>query len=442
MPQLSQSGRLLTAVIYKGGYVYYFLPGDTAATLATNNTGEDPPLNPSGLIYSATNNQRIYICDGVNYCYFAPSDNSVNLWEATAGGMPEDSEGNVGRLICTWRGRTVIAGLEGEPHNIYFSAVGVPTDFNTSPDNPSPTMAVALNASPLGLIGDVVTSICPFSDDVLIIFGDHSIYLLRGDPADGGRLDLVTNTIGAVWGRPWCMGPDGSVYFFSNKMGIYRFLPGAAPQRISQPIDNLLADVDTGTNGITMAWDDARQAVVVHITPLEEAAAATHYTYESRPMAWFQRVYANPDHNPLCCITLDGNLPDDRVVVIGSWDGYLRALSADNPTDDGIPIASSVIIGPVLNSVGDDMMLHEIQAVLAHASGAVTCEVLTGETAEIALASDPVETFEWAQDRNFTELVRVSGHALYLRLSSSEQWAMESIRMLVSTTGDLRRRGL
>src|SRR6202020_709199 len=117
--------------------------------------------------------------------------------------------------------------------------------------NPVPyvaTAAVAGNNSTVGVVGDVVTALIPYSDDLLIFGGDHTIYIMTGDPAAGGQIDLVSDAIGMAFGIPWCKDPYGTVYFFSNRTGIYTLVPGQAPVRISQNIEQILFGIDTGTN--------------------------------------------------------------------------------------------------------------------------------------------------------------------------------------------------
>ena len=455
MPQLSQSGRIVKLVTVSQGHCFFALPGDTTWTATTNATGEIPPLNATGLIYSASNIQKLWFADGVNYVYYDPSNDTVYPWLATAGTLPQDSDGNTPRHIVTWRGRTVVSGLFLEPQNIFFSSVGDPTNWDYAPENPTATQAIALNLANMGLIGDTVTSLCPYTDDVLIVFGDHSINLLRGDPLDGGRRDLVTDTIGAVWGKPWCMDPYGTVYFFSNKMGVYTLVPGQKPLRISQSIDNLLSRINTGTHGITMVWDDAHQGCHLFITLLEEVAETTHYWFDWRTQAWWQVKFGNKDHNPLCTCILDGNEPEDRVVLTGGWDGYVRAMSLDAAEDDGEAIESEVVIGPILTAMFDEVMWGEMQAVLGTDSGEVGYELYSGATAELALAAleartEPTATGTWSGSngedgeyggRNVTELVKSAAHAHYLRLFSTEQWAFEALRVKIGARGQVRRRG-
>jgi hypothetical protein len=438
--QPSQSGRVVTLVAVSQGNVFGTQPGGTTWTEATNLTVNTPPLNISGLVYSSANNQKLWFVDGTHYCVFDPTANTVSAWTASQGTMPVDSAGNTARLICTWRGRQVLSGLVLDPQNWFMSAVSDPTNWNYNPISITPTQAIAGNKSPLGFIGDVVTTLIPYTDDVLVFGGDHTIYMMQGDPMAGGQIDLVSDAIGMAWGIPWCKDPYGNIYFVSNKTGIYTLVPGQQPQRISQPIEQLLHQIDTGANGIRLLWSDRFQGLHVFVTLLANPAPTIHFFYEVRSGAWWTDVFANSNHNPLCCVTLDGNTPGDRVPLIGSWDGYVRAIdSAAN--DDGTPIYSSTLIGPLLTTDLDDMMLYDMQAILGETSAAVNYAVFVGSSAEHALANPPVATGTWQPGRNLDTFVRRAGHAIYVQLSSSSQWAMEAIRCRLGTLGKVRRRG-
>ena len=445
--QTSSSGRIVYLTAISKGVVYYTTAGQKTRTAATNNTGNTPPLNFTGIIQSSVNNLKMYFADGTNWVYFDPSDTSVNTLTASAGSLPIDSAGNKPRLTATWRGSTVWGGLLLDPQNWFISKQGDATNYNYGSTSPSSTDAVAGNNSPLGLIGDAVTGICPYTDDILIFGGDHTIWMMRGHPLAGGSLDLITDQCGFAWGKAFCKAPDGSVYFCSNQMGIYQFVPGHSfPQRVSHGIEQLLQDVNSGTNTITMAWNDRYQGLHVFITPTANAAASKNMThkhlfYEARTGAWWQDSFANYRHNPLCTLTYDGNLPTDRVTLIGSWDGYVRSISSDATTDDGYPIESSVTLGPILTKDLDDVKWKEIKAVLGEESGDVGFAVHVGTSAEKALDSAPVRTGTWSAGRNFTHSVNRSGHACYVKLTATTPWAYEACKAVVELTGQVRRRG-
>ncbi len=224
-------------------------------------------------------------------------------------------------------------------------------------------------------------------------------------------------------------------------MGIYSLQAGGLPQRISQPIESLLKLVNTGTYTVRLIWDDRFQGLHVFVTYTASQSANQHFFYEARTGAWWQDTFANQAHNPLCVCTLDGNLPTDRVALIGSWDGYVRYLNPAATTDDGSNIIGEVVIGPILTKDMDEVMLHEIQAVMSENSGSVTFRVYVGNTAEAALASAAVVTGTWASSRNLANFVRRAGHAIYVRISATTPWAMESIRCRIESLGKVRRRG-
>lgn len=440
--QLSQSGRLVSLLAVSQGVVKVMNPDDDDWTAVTNNTGEEPALNFSGVMDSTPHLQKMYYADGINYVYYDPTSNSVELWEAdTAGTIPFGSDGNTGRLLCTWRDRVIISGIYDDPHNIFASAVGDAHDFDYSPLNPSPAQAWALNLADQGQVGDVVTGLCAWNDDVLIVFCDHSVFLLRGDPQAGGEVDKVSDKIGAAWGRAWCLAPDGTVYWISNRSGIYSMVPGGTPQRISTKIDSLLVDLDMGANIFRMAYDDRRQEIRLFVTPMDESAPSTHFTIELRTQGWVKDVFKNSDHNPLCVCEFDGNDPGDRVILLGCWDGYVRKVDHQADTDDGVVIESLVLLGPLLTSNTDEVKLTSLQAVLGLDSADVAYDILTGKTAEEALAAEGVAGGVFSESRGYNQFVNRAAHAIYVRLQSTGKWAMEGIRAgMSSVLSPVRRR--
>lgn len=444
--QTSQSGRVVTLVSVQKGQVYAAQAGDTAWTAAVNATGRASPLNVTGQIFSSANNQKLYFADGRNYAVYNPATNTVSNWTttpSTGGTLPRDTDGNAPRLICTWRGRTVLSGLLLDSQNWFMSHVSDPNDFNYAPEDVSPAQAVAGNASSLGFVGDVVTALIPYSDDLLIIGGDHSLWAISGDPMSGGQIDLISDVTGTAWGQSWCKSPDGTVYFLSNRTGVYALQPGQGPPvRISQQVEQLLLDLDTGVNIFRMVWNDRFQGFHLFATPGTGPSGTTHFFWEARSRAWWTDTFADTAMNPTACCIFDGNLPTDRTVLVGSWDGVVRRFDSTTGNDDGEVIASRVVLGPILTSNMDEVLLKDVQAILAQGNGAaVSYAIRVGASAESALTADPVATGTWNSGRNLTNLVRRSGHAVWVELSSTGRWAMEAIRLRVAAQGKVRRRG-
>lgn len=435
--QLSESGRVVTGVAVSQGVVKYANAGDTVWTQATNNSATTPPLDATNLNFGSPLNGFVYFVDGLNFRFFDPSTGIVDDWVASAGSLPIDSDSRAPRIIETWRGRIVLAGLLGKAYDWYMSRIGDATDFLYAPPVPpgsAPDDPVSSETGPQGIVGDVVTAFVPFNDDIAFFGCSHSIYMLQGDPNDNGQISLVTEAIGFAFGRAWCKGPDGTVYFFSNRCGIFSLVPGMQPKRLSQNIEQLVQDVNSGLIRVTMMWDDRFQAVHVWLTPFD-GSATDHLVFEVRTNAWFQEEYDNDLHNPLCACQFDGNNPEDRVVLIGSFDGVVRFLDPNSDTDDGRTIFSTVVFSPILSPGLDDMILTEWQAVLGSESGSVTWGILAGTTCEEALASDPQETGTWDPGRNDTQRPNVRSHVLYPQITAKGAWRMESIRAVVRIGG-------
>ncbi len=406
------------------------------------NAGGGSLSSTARRVRNAVLRRKMYFVDdnGTNYSLYNPVTNSLDAWTPTEGTMPVDGIGKKARLIAAWRDRAILSGLPEDPSNVFASKSGDARNWNYSPASQSPLQAWALNAAGAGQIPDIVTALMPYSDDVCFIGCDHELWALSGDPAAGGKLDMVSRQTGVAWGNAWCMDTFGNIYFLSNHTGVYRMVPGEQPTRISQPIDSMLADIDLRKNVINLVWNDRRQGLRVYVTNIVRAQPCTHYFWEQRSGAWQPDEFADEDFNPLCCTTFAGNTGNNRTVILGSFDGYVRFETDDAPNDDGVSFESDVWLGPILTKDLDDLLLKEIQAVLGKDAGQVTYEVYVGKTAEEAFYSTARETGSLFEGRSTTIPARWAGHAIYLRLTSTNAWALESIRMMIQGTGMVRRR--
>lgn len=425
--QSNAAGLLKTIVVVKAGIPYVADVGGTSWTTPTNDTGSNPPLNSTGIIRGTVHNQKLYFFDGTHTCYYDPSLNQVKTWGASAGTFPANSSGAYATFGGTYRGRVVHCIAQ----NWLMSEVDDATDYNYSPASTSPTQAVAGNNSSLGLVGDILTGFVPFGDDYAIFGSDHALHLLAGDPMAGGQIGLVSDKVGMAFGQAWCKGPDNALYFFSNTRRIFRMGRGEAPQPISDPIDSMLESINTGTYTVTMEWNDLMRAFVVFITKTASAGSAQHFLWDQSTGGWFPFNFGNINHNPLCCATIDGNDADDRVMLIGSWDGYVRCFSLSAVKDDGTDCTSEVWLGPIVTDTFEAMELRELQPEFGEDSGNVTYSIYVGRTAEQALESTAVQTGTFRAGRGHTVHVKRAGHAIYVKLTATSPWAIEKIRTSV-----------
>jgi len=168
-------------------------------------------------------------------------------------------------------------------------------------------------------------------------------------------------------------------------------------------------------------------------------ANANNWFFDARSKGWFKDVFASADHNPMSLVVFDGDSPDDRVLLIGSEDGYVRKIDSSVVTDDGTAIESFVILGPL--SGGDTtipLILSELQAHTDPDGNTLTYEVLIGDTPEAALDTEAATfsgdgTFEAGM--SFVDQPRERGYYVYLKVGTTDAsaaWALEKIRAKLS----------
>ena len=109
-----------------------------------------------------------------------PDARTVGLVQCTGGTFPSSENA----IITTYRDRLVWA--VGSVW--YMSRVGDPGDYNYAADVQDAGRAVAGTNSDAGLPGDPITGMVPVGYEFLVMFGEQSTWVLRGDPAFGGQL--------------------------------------------------------------------------------------------------------------------------------------------------------------------------------------------------------------------------------------------------------------
>lgn len=438
----AQNIRTLKLLAVAGGSIYRDNAG--AWTVLTAGTGVLDANQPT--VFSAVLDGIAYYVDGTSYIKATAATNTAATWTASPGTLPTNSS-NTARLICTWRRRIVLAGVATDGHNWFMSASGDPLDFDYTPEPQRETQAVAGNQHVSGECPDVITGLFPWSDDLLLMFGDHSIWQMTGDPMAGGRLDAVSEQIGGAWGRPFCKAPDNRLYFVSSRGGFYRLTMGEGLQRISERrIESKLDSVDLNTTVVRLFWDDKLQEVGIILTPLT-ATATTHYAWDSRNGpdgmgAFWPDRYASTDLDPVCVHVYDGDDPDDRVVLVGCKDGRVRKRDYAADDDDGHAIDSYVWFGPLKADNLECLRLNEVEVTLAQDSDPVQMDVFTGGTAEAAFNNPSVFQAILHEGRNRSLWVRRSGNAIYLRLRQqtlNRFWAFEACRAEVSQQRGMHR---
>jgi hypothetical protein len=365
-------------------------------------------------------------------------DFSPDLQDATLTG---DDRGDIyegefaARFSTLYRGRLVLYGLFTDPQNWFMSAVGDPLDWDYHPATTSATQAVAGTNADADRLGDVLTCCAPFSDDLMIMGGDHTLWVMRGDPAAGGVIDAISYETGIAGAEAYTFDPQGNFYFFGSGT-VWRIGAGLStePEPLSRDsLERTFGEIDLTEYRIKLIWDTGGEGIHIFIVPSSEPSTAPyHYWFDLRTGSFWRDQFP-AGHGPTAVHNFDADDPNDRALLLGGFDGYIRRIDDTATDDDGTAIESYVDIGPFV--VAGDLLISRLvltQAILAEGSDPVRLEVYGADTAENVVNSDTprfVRTLNAGRSAQLRQ--RVRANAVRFRLhndsATSRYWALESM---------------
>lgn len=436
-----------------GGYVTPAL-GPNLRLLDPSKTDTSVIDSGSRYISSASLIGNLFISDGLNYFYLDPKSNSptytngkVELWQPkTSGYMPQRA-----KLVFSWRDRIGLSRCPDDPQNFYLSATNDPFDWDLNPPTPTITQAFVGNLTPAGLLPDLPNAFIPYTDDVLIVLCDHSIWQVSGNPLRGGEIDRISGVVGGSFGKPYCVDPEGAIYFHGSRGGIFVMAPKSTPIRLStESIDADLAEIDLNSYFVELAWDDRAQGV--HVFQLPYGAGGTpvqHWFFERRTKAWIPQKYGrsgSTGNQPTAVAVYDGDSPNDRRILLAGEDrriGYFDTSAKGDrsgATNGSGAIYSYALIGPIVTREQNDRRsrLCHLEVTLASDRGGCNCEVYMSDVPDVIGGAAWSGELQPGYNR---VNVRARGRYIFLRLYNSESgrdWAFESASASIADAGRVR----
>ena len=419
--------RLPHVVVVSGGAIY---SGSlTAGLVASDNPTGNLVISPDATFQAAFG--KVYFCDGTStgYKILDLLTNTVTDWEAAveaagAGLVPPvvtklPQDGLLGcRIIALYRGRIVLAGLSTDPQNWFMSAAGIPAvgvegplDWNYNPNPFVETQAVAGNNSVVGLVGDLITCLAPISDDLMVMGGDHTLWIMSGDPAAGGRIDNISQQVGISGPDAYAVDPFGVFYFFGNGV-LWKMEKGSLPEPISRGrLDKTFGNIDLATTSVKLLWDDANHGLHIFFQPLSNTTA-THYFWDARVDGFFPQQFPTV-YGPACVLLYDGDQPTDRALWLGGFDSYIRKLDTTRNDDDGFAIQSRIRFGPMnAGQVWANSRISKIVTKLDADSDPVTFRVHAGNTPQEAATTSAIAFGKTLTPLNPYATPRITGNSL------------------------------
>ena len=391
--------------------------------------------------------QMFFVDNGLYKVYDPIKDGGVlEPWEAdTAGEIPEGC-----RLAAFYRGRMVLARSDREPNTIFASAVGDPYDWDFFPKVDRLTKAFGGANQDTARNPDVVNALAPFYDDVLLVGGDHSITQYRGDLSEIGQIDYFTDVTGMAFGDSWALSPEGLMYFFGSRGGVWVMSP-TVDGRSQPPIEltrdtiaETLRDVDLSQYMPKLVWDQECQGLHVFITPLTGSVSATtqHWFWEARTKSWWPQLFGATTLQPYSAALLEGLTPSDRKVAIGCDDGYVRVFDKTASNDDGTAIESNVLIGPIFApDTPAEQRISSLHAIVANIGAGCRYTLYASDNPESL--GTAVASGDLVAGYNDRVPARARGGYIWIKLENATgggQWALESLHAELHLAGRRRDR--
>lgn len=440
-----------------GGKAYY---GTDSSNLIEITGGSTNRVSSLSLISGTLLDGVQYLVDGTGI-YMIDYTVDPPLWgtyTASSGTSPASTHP---RVCCTYRKRLIVGGglADAQPENFYASKVGNAHDWNYN--GPGPDSAWAGNAAKSGQPGEPVTALIPLGDDALVIGCDRSVWLMNGDIADGGRIDVISRGIGIVNQNAWGLDPNGNLYFVGQN-AFYRMNRGV------YTIEDLSTDkypsffvapLDVGAYQVV--YDKDRHGFWIFKTPVNQSAA-TQLWYDLRTQGFFPIQFPN-GVGPLRSMSFEhaGNALPREILMSGFPSGgtnngtnkvELYKLAATNATDAGSAINSYVWLGPAQPSgstvqearmIQCDFTLGETPAGFLNTDWNVTYTLQSGNSAYQAFnAPHDTRTGTFTTPgRQTAQRTRLRGQAFWCKLANStggKIWNVENVGAMYLAGGRVR----
>lgn len=382
--------------------------------------------------------ERIYgltvLGDGRRYLVYDEANDTLRDFSASVKGyLPPRA-----KLALAHRGRLYLAAADN-PFALYASRYGDVFDWDLGPIVEDVAQAVAGTTSSQGAVPERISALMPLTDDVMLVGTSRSLYALTGDLGEGGRLDLVDRSNGVAFGYAWCIGSRG-LYYFSASGGVWLRTAEGAQLVSAGRIQRRLEDVDQRLYRIELGyrWQDRTVHVfVIPVTSFVEDIA--HYVLEEATGAWhIDRFAGGVGRQVTCVATLRGGAAQERTLAMGFVDGYVRELAAWAEDDDGEPISSRALLGPLLPpSEAREGHIRAFYGQLASDQGSVEVGVRAGDALD---SPGPLlESGVLEPGRGYGVTARGAGAALFVEVSGlGRAWAihhLEADAMLLGEKG-------
>lgn len=405
-------------ITVSGGRTYRQSVGSTSLTRID---GGSAAFSPGRKVAGFTAFNKTYLTDGLVNMVYDPNGSGAGVpswatWVGTTnGGAFPVAGGEYPRQAVYWRGRAVLTQLDkGIPSTIFFSKQGDPTDFFYGATY-TPIIAIATdNNFRAGQLGDQTTCLISINEDILLVSTDHSLHEFVGDPADGGTLVPISESVGILSDTAYCV-VDDTVYFVGTG-GFYKYSRSGGVQNLSMGAWNINF-IGLPQTGKYYALAHGRDLHGIWVFITQQLGAYTepttkHFFYDLatqsavEPGGFWPQSFPTatggdnevdtagsngttaPAFHITKALSVDGTASTDtaQLVFVFCKDGYVRKFLSTNLNDDSTAISTTIDMGTLQPTDGmNQVMLNGALVVMGEQSNlAATYQFRTGNNPYLA----------------------------------------------------------
>ncbi len=371
-------------------------------------------------------------------------------WTPTLGTFP-DGGSNVMALM--W-GRIFMNSLSS-PHQWFATRINDPLDLLLVVDD----VASATNSQTsgqTGLVGDQLIALISHKDNMGIFGCLNKMFVMRADPQKGGFFATLSDTTGIFSNTSWCWDDKNNFYWLGNDglyVSSYDAMVGSPPS----PPTNLTKEhlpklvtrlaLNRGTDRVTMAYDKDRYGIEVIVSQQDGLWHAAFWV-DLRTGGVFPEKYVT-GQIPASLFYYDAKNKDDRTLLAGGYDGYIRTWDeAVKSDDDDEPIESYAIIGPLVGTeIRGKIKLNELSVKTGIDTDRLSIGLYAAITAEqlikdIQNGEPPKVSKDFTVDKLLPSLRQsVMDGAIGIMLSNNtadSSWGIEKIDANLAETGRVK----
>lgn len=239
------------------------------------------------------------------------------------------------------------SGLPATPHGYWASRVGAPLDYEFDLDSTDVTQAINGTTLDGGNIGEKITALLSHNNNCLLIGCSDSVFIIRGDPLQGGRMEQLSRVVGPLGPSAWCKTASGETVMLSRN-GLYAMPAGCGAdfQQISkQKLPDALMGINSSTYTALLAYDTRFDGLHIYVTETAGASTGRQAWWMDWETGGFWPMELTATEQPLSLMRfdpLDGS--DVSGVLLGGSGGGVRRFDR---TVTGAVASGYLYFGPI-----------------------------------------------------------------------------------------------